>query len=459
MRTRRTLGYLLVSALLVALAGRHNARLAELRGRYRLDPADPLKNAPPSVVFTTVALGGFRGLIADFLWLRASHLQDRGEIFELVQLSDFFTRLEPRCPEIWAFHAWNMAYNVSAMVSLPEDRWRWVQSGIALLRDKGIPCNGGDPQLCFELGWLFMNKIGQAMDRDNMYFRKRWAEEMTAALGGPRPDYAALAARPDLEARLERDHGLVPSVMRELDSLYGPFDWRLPFSHSAYWAHRGRLAAGEAGSLACERMFYQSLVDMFYQGELVFSPRDNLFMTAPRLEMLAGATKAFEEAVMARKEKSVLAAYRNFLRDSALLLYTFGRREEAQANLDRLRKRFPDPADPPGIDAFVSANIEGAMVRATRERVVAFAEGFFYQAFVRAAAGEDGKAASAEAMARGYWDAYVTGKPVEVLDRLGLPEIEDVRDRARARAMRDITTAESGKISEKTVSDEGGSGK
>ena len=37
-----------------------------------------IKNAPPMVAFTTIALGSFRGLIADLLWFRATGLQAKG---------------------------------------------------------------------------------------------------------------------------------------------------------------------------------------------------------------------------------------------------------------------------------------------------------------------------------------------------------------------------------------------
>lgn len=87
------------------------------------------------MAFTTVALGGFRGIIADMLWMRASELQNEGKFFELAQLADWITKLEPRFPTVWAFHAWNMAYNISVLFPDPEDRWRWVQQGIRLLRD------------------------------------------------------------------------------------------------------------------------------------------------------------------------------------------------------------------------------------------------------------------------------------------------------------------------------------
>src|SRR5262245_64587108 len=51
--------------------------------------------APPVLVFTTVALGGFRGLIANALWVRAMDLQDEGKFFEKVQLADWITKLQP----------------------------------------------------------------------------------------------------------------------------------------------------------------------------------------------------------------------------------------------------------------------------------------------------------------------------------------------------------------------------
>ena len=42
---------------------------------------EPLENAPPVLAFTTVALGGFRGLISNALWMRANDLQDQDKFF------------------------------------------------------------------------------------------------------------------------------------------------------------------------------------------------------------------------------------------------------------------------------------------------------------------------------------------------------------------------------------------
>src|SRR5204862_7902261 len=105
------------------------------RAALGLTIAEPLQNAPPMLAFTTVALGGFRGLISNFLWIRANDLQQDDKFFEAAQLASWITALEPHFSQVWVFQGWNMAYNIS--VKFKEnapgdytDRWRWVQRGI-----------------------------------------------------------------------------------------------------------------------------------------------------------------------------------------------------------------------------------------------------------------------------------------------------------------------------------------
>src|SRR6476659_5457392 len=65
-------------------------------------------NAPPVLAFTTVALGGFRGVIANALWIRANELQQDGKFFEMVQLADWITKMQPTFTQVWTVQAWNM---------------------------------------------------------------------------------------------------------------------------------------------------------------------------------------------------------------------------------------------------------------------------------------------------------------------------------------------------------------
>ena len=192
---------LVVLVLLVlagALAGisKTQREMDRLRRTEKLVESAPFENAPPIVAFTTVALGGFRGLLADYLWLRASRLQEQGNYFELVQLASWIVKLQPRFTGATAFLAWNMAYNISVTFNDFEDRWRWVRRGIELIRDEAQVYNPNDPELFKELSWIYLHNLGQDMDDANRYYKTQLALFMTDLLGEPPVDWAGLSQAP-----------------------------------------------------------------------------------------------------------------------------------------------------------------------------------------------------------------------------------------------------------------------
>ncbi|MGI9177419.1 MAG: hypothetical protein ACR2IT_06130, partial [Pirellulales bacterium] len=156
------------------------------RDRQRLNLSVSLaetQGMPPQFALATAALGTFRGLAIDALWMRATHLQDQGLHYEAQTLSQWITTLQPRFPRVWAFQAWNLAYNISAATRVPEERWGWVKRGMELLRTRGIPLNPDDPDLPMELGWIYFHKIGGKSDREHWYFKACLARDMRELLG------------------------------------------------------------------------------------------------------------------------------------------------------------------------------------------------------------------------------------------------------------------------------------
>ena len=145
--------------------------------------AEGTKGMPPHVALTTAALGTFRGLAVDVLWVRADALQTKGEFFEAQTLSQWITALQPRFPKVWGFQAWNLAYNISVGTKVPEERWGWVNRGINLLRSQGIVLNPDDANLPMELAWIFFHKIGGKNDREHWYYKVRLAREFREFLG------------------------------------------------------------------------------------------------------------------------------------------------------------------------------------------------------------------------------------------------------------------------------------
>ncbi len=298
----RILSFAVAFILLVLALSAVQGRMNGIRYDKHLTDADPLENAPPLVAFTSVALGGFRGLAADLLWLRSSRMQDEGKYFEMVQLADWIIKLQPRNTSSHAFLAWNMAYNISVTFTAFEDRWRWVRRGIELIRDEALDLNPGDAELFRQLGWIYQHKMGKDLDDANRYYKTEFAKEnirlfadyygrwdelinaptneekLRAALGDKYGDYVKILAKhgfatfKDFEQRfrelavipmevegelkelgvkdtveiclrnrwMTQKYKLDPAWLKKLNERYGELDWRLPEAHAIYWAERGK---------------------------------------------------------------------------------------------------------------------------------------------------------------------------------------------------------------------------
>ena len=487
------------SILLLALvagglwgAGRLNEPLRDARRHYGITQADPLVNAPPLVAFTTVALGGFRGIVADLLWLRSARLQEEGRYFELVQLADWITKLEPRFTSVWAYHAWNLAYNISVLLDRPEERWRWVRHGISLLRDEGLRYNPGDARLLYELGWLFQHKVAGDLDNAHQFYKQAWAAEMAELWEGPTPDHGnlALAAatraellqRPgaaDLAARmqaagrdpfsygriaearaapaadllrtaagrelvdhlrrrlLEDRYKLDPLVMRDIDARYGPLDWRLPQAHAIHWAWLSRQAARrEFDQLSAERMVFQSLADAFRQGSLYTDPARDLFIISPNPALTPRVQAAYEEALEKFPDnESIRTAHANFLREAIVIRYTYNQAAEARALFRELRERYPHEAPEAQFEPFVQNQFLQRQDQMGLNDARAIVEGALFQSEFWRAVGDPERAAGFAGLARLTWDRFTAraAGDADVEMRLALPPLEELRTLARER--------------------------
>ncbi len=176
---------IVLALALLIIAGTKLDFINSQRRQMRLISNEPLENAPPSLAFATVAMGAFRGLVVDVLWLRADRLKEQGQFFDAKQLAEWITTLQPRFASVWQFHAWNMAYNISVAIpaSQPDERYRWVKNGYELLRDKGIPLNPKSIGLYHELARIFQHKMGSVSDDVHKYYKLQLVLAMEPLLG------------------------------------------------------------------------------------------------------------------------------------------------------------------------------------------------------------------------------------------------------------------------------------
>ncbi len=452
-RTKKIL-LLLLAAALLAGSGQMQKRLNRDRARLDLTRMTPLKSAPPLLAFTTVALGGFRGLISNFLWIRANDLQQAGKYFEMVQLASWITDLEPHFAQVWAFQAWNMAWNISVNFKDFSDRWHWVERGIELLRDEGLRYNPYDPLLYQQLSWIFQSKMGQNMDDANLYYKEQWANEMMPFFGPNGTNFDELidpqTAGAKARAKLFREkYKMNPVFAKQVNEDWGPLDWRLPEASAIYWAALGLEKAKEnpekvvkpSDLMTLRRSIYQSMLQALYHGRLVINPFDKSYDYYPDLDLVSKLNHAYNtmyaEEPDAGQKDSIKHAQRNFLRDAVYFLYEDNRIAEAAKWFAYLSRNFPDQPlldnDPNSLpsqltlDQYAVACVQGDVKDIDQNRTLSAVEGLLGRAYYELAVGDDNRYAGFKLLANKIYDRY--HKQVASFQgqaRVGLPPLADI---------------------------------
>lgn len=452
---------LLVLALaLFATSGLVQNALNHDRDRLGLTRLPVLENAPPVLAFTTVALGGFRGLISNALWIRASDLQDEDKFFEAMQLADWITKLEPHFSQVWVHQAWNMAYNISVKFKetpnqnpdLPKqypDRWRWVRAGIELLRDEGLRYNPDDVLIHQQLAWLFQHKMGANLDDANMYYKQMWANEMATVFGKLRKPNLEELLNPQTDderarAKLLREKFKMDvAMMKRVDQEYGPLEWRLPESHAIYWAAMGLEKARlnpdkvkQSDLIQLRRVIYQDMQLAVLRGRLVANPYTETFDFGPNIDIIPKANQAYEQAMEedAENRDHIAKAHRNLLRYAVYFLYGHARLKDAAEWYKYLGTKYPDkilldgkPDSYPRnltLEEYCLARAQEDIDETSRDQIKSRIEEFLIQMFQNMILGEDESAAGLRMKAVLVRNAYLKKVDMRV-DAIPIPPIEE----------------------------------
>jgi hypothetical protein len=221
MRTDRVIQVVcgLAAAAMLAAAGLLHAGLEDRRRSAALsDPAtEAALRANPQFSALPAVPGGLRVLFVNYLWMRSQKAHQEGRHYDANQLAEMICQLQPHFDGVWIFHAWNMAWNISVTCHTREERWRWIDNGISLLRDRALPLNPRSRKLYQELSWIFLSKVGGQIDEMHESYKQRWAGEMQRLLGAPVFDAGRArsledstrrvidAFRPIAEAPLDKD--------------------------------------------------------------------------------------------------------------------------------------------------------------------------------------------------------------------------------------------------------------
>jgi hypothetical protein len=399
--------------------------------------SNPLQNqdVPPILAFTTVAFGGFRGLIANLLWMRLNDLQQDEKFFEMVQLADWITKLQPHLVTVWVHQAWNMAYNISVKFPDAKDRWQWVQRGFQLLRDEGLRYNPDETLVYRELAWIYQHKMGANLDNAHMFYKQSWAYEMHQLLGGGRPNFDELMNPATDEARqrartLRETYKLDPLKMKQVDEHWGPLEWRFPETHAIYWAQLGLEKSKPDQLITLRRVIYQSLDLASKRGRFIENRMDRVFEFGPNLEIIQKANDAYVQMLRDDKEyhDNIVNAHRNFLKQGIASYYTHNREADAAKLFQYARTTYTNLfTSTANLDTFVIDYVTEQANEGGVDRAQIIIEGFLIRHYYCTAIDEDDEAISYERMARKLWNRHQEKTARADRGRVDLPPYEDIK--------------------------------
>jgi hypothetical protein len=429
-RAKKTIMLLLVAVLLFA-SGRIQTSLNRDRDALGITISLPLQDAPPVLALTTQALGGFRGLISNFLWMRANDLQINDQYFEAAQLADWITDLEPHFSQVWVYQGWNMAYNISVKFKDFPDRWRWVRNGIELLRDRGLRYNPNDLLIYRELGWFYQHKMGADLDDANHYYKTAWAQEMTPFFGPYGTNIDALVNPRTPEERtnayiLTNVYKIDPVFAQKVNNEWGPLDWRVPESHAIYWGTLGLEKSREHPDkvdpslvIQVRRIIYQSMMQAFEHGQMIDSPFLSQAEFGPNLAIIPKTNEAYEKSMEEDPgdARNIAIAHRNFLLNATYYLYEANHVPEAQKWYDKVRQEYPDKTilqndvnsfpKNVSLDEYCVARVQGVVTDTSPEDTTATIEGLLAYSYDYLVIGQDDRYAGFRMLAGKVWETYM----------------------------------------------------
>lgn len=438
MNDRRFNKIVLSLLALVLLVGVNFAQreLTAERARLKLTRVEAVESMPPMMAFTAVALGGFRGLISNALWIRLNDLQLDEKYFEMVQLSDWITKMQPHFVAVWVHQAWNLSYNISVKFPDPNDRWLWVQRGIELLRDEALKYNPNETLIYRELAWHFQHKMGANLDNAHMTYKREWTRLMTEVLGNrehPNWDELLNPQTDDAKARvklLREKYKLDPKVMQEVDGKYGPLEWRLPETHAIYWAYLGLKNSKPEQLITLRRVIYQSMQLAAQRGRLIYNPVDKYFEFGPNLTAIPLANEGYEQMMLEARgdADNVQNAHANFLKQAITDLYTHNREADAARWHAYLGQKYPNRYTKPGqnVTDFVMERYKELMDLG-KDKVQSAIEGMFARHFYELALNEDDRAQGYVRLIQAIAREYAKRVERSERDRVDLPPLPTLR--------------------------------
>lgn len=149
-------------------------------------------------------LAGFRGVVADFVWIKASDYWVKQEWLRQYEAMQVTTTFQPLSTMFWDIAAWHMAWNIGYAVSVDPKNHTEVE-GIKRQREwwdrareylkRGIENVPNRPDLYYFMGWLYWEKYKDACNAKKYFHLALTAKDEPLSLGVRMDSIQRLEAR------------------------------------------------------------------------------------------------------------------------------------------------------------------------------------------------------------------------------------------------------------------------
>ena len=337
---------------------------------------------PPSLTLITIALGPFRGLIADALWWHVSDLQEEGNYFEVMKISTWVAAMQPENPFVWTFHAWNMAYNIADEFPTPESQWEWTYAAIKFLRNDALSYIPNNQQIKSELAWIIISRIIEGNGKLNIYYTKKWIAQMSKALEfGNRdelkliityiknnPDYKNQKTKEALRIQeLINKQNLDPERMLEIDKRFGPFNWKLPVTSALYWIYKGNQTNYKEGDLNYATVLDVAFFTTLLKGTVITNDKSDIFITTNNLKISDNIIIYYKKLIAKEAEqqniseestkyKVLKGRFSDLLANMVPIIELFNKNKDAEKYFETYKKLNPNNRET--FDEFCKKNLK-----------------------------------------------------------------------------------------------------
>lgn len=121
----------------------------------------------PAVI---AALGGFRSVAADLLWLKVDSVWEGGAWWAMLPLLNSVVQLDPHFELAWKVYGWHCAYNLHAESKTAIDRNYWLQKGIEIL-ENAVEVNPDSWEMRWELAWTLYDRAHELRRAGEMFYQ------------------------------------------------------------------------------------------------------------------------------------------------------------------------------------------------------------------------------------------------------------------------------------------------